>query len=219
MKEKRGAQTRLALIKAGLELFGERGVEATSTRMLSQKSGTNIAAINYHFGGKNELYSAVAEHICEAISQHMEPILTEMVAVDFDELGQHKAEHHCVELLSFMAKFFAEKDESYTAARIIMREQANPTEVFTIFYKNIMEPTQNTMDVLIAQATGQSPDSTNVKVQTHLFLGQVLGLRVARESFLRHLQKTKLSRHELTIIYGAIRMQVQAGLAAMRDKI
>lgn len=218
MKEKRGAQTRLALIEAGLELFGERGVEGTSTRMLSQKAGTNIAAINYHFGGKNELYIAIAEHICEAISQHMKPLHAKFIAIDVETLEQPQAEQYCIDILLFLARFYAEQDGLFRASRIIMREQASPTEAFTIFYKSIMEPIQNILDGLIAKATGHDRESHLIKVQTHLFLGQILGLRVARESFLRHLQKTELSRDELSIIYSAIRMQVQAGLSVMRER-
>lgn len=219
MKEKRGVKTRNALIEAGLELFGEFGIEGTSTRMLSQRAETNIAAINYHFGGKNELYCVVAEHICHVIKEHMKPAFSQIKMSDIDKIEQGQAEEHCIEILSCLAMFFAEKNEAYSASKIIMREQSKPTEVFAIFYKNVMAPTQKIITTLIAKATGHSPNIQLVKVHTHLFLGQALGLRVARESFLRHLEKAELSSEELSTIYVAVRMQVHAGLAAMRGEI
>lgn len=219
MNDKRGAKTKIALIEAGLELFGELGVEGTSTRMLSQHAGTNIAAINYHFGGKHELYLAVAEHICQMISAHLSPVVDKIVAQDLQHIDPLKAEQNCVDILLRLAEFFAEKREAYTASRIIMREQAKPTAVFTVFYENVMAPMQHTASLLIAKATGHNPETTLVKVQTHLFFGQALGLRVAREAFLRHLAKADLSAEELSTVYVAIEMQVRAGLTAMRESL
>jgi len=49
--------TKLALICAAGELFAEHGLEGTSVRGIADKAGVNIAAINYHFGGKDKLYT------------------------------------------------------------------------------------------------------------------------------------------------------------------
>ena len=53
--------TRLDLIEAGILLFGQKGFSATSVRELAALAGANIAAIAYHFGGKEELRLACAE--------------------------------------------------------------------------------------------------------------------------------------------------------------
>ncbi|MBN9445309.1 MAG: TetR family transcriptional regulator, partial [Bosea sp.] len=47
--------TRQALIRAGLDLFGRNGFDATSTREIAQAAGVNSAGIAYHFGGKDGL--------------------------------------------------------------------------------------------------------------------------------------------------------------------
>src|SRR5437763_14728279 len=64
----RGAQARLALLRAAVEVFGDSGLEAATTRDIAQRSGQNIAAIAYYFGGKEGLYLAVAEHLVELLS-------------------------------------------------------------------------------------------------------------------------------------------------------
>ncbi len=64
-KGNKNQDTRQSLIMAGLELFGEYGVNGTSTRMLAKHSGANIAAISYHFGSKEALYHAVIRYIAE----------------------------------------------------------------------------------------------------------------------------------------------------------
>lgn len=47
------------LLDAGEELFSEQGFDGTSTRQLTQKAECNLAAVNYYFGGKFELYLEV----------------------------------------------------------------------------------------------------------------------------------------------------------------
>ena len=44
------------LLDAAERLFGEHGFEATSVRDLTAEAGCNVAAVNYHFGGKDRLY-------------------------------------------------------------------------------------------------------------------------------------------------------------------
>ena len=53
--EGRGDATRLALIRAALDLFGAKGFEAASTRDVAAAAGANLASIAYHFGGKEGL--------------------------------------------------------------------------------------------------------------------------------------------------------------------
>ena len=65
----RGAQSRLGLLRAAAEVFGESSLESATTREIAQRANQNIAAIAYYFGGKEglRLYVAVAEHIVEVI--------------------------------------------------------------------------------------------------------------------------------------------------------
>ena len=51
------AGTKLALINAAGELFADHGLEGTSVRAIAEKAGANVAAINYHFGSKENLYA------------------------------------------------------------------------------------------------------------------------------------------------------------------
>lgn len=50
------AATRERLLDAAEKLFGERGFLATSVREITAQARCNIAAVNYHFGSKDNLY-------------------------------------------------------------------------------------------------------------------------------------------------------------------
>ena len=54
-----GVQTRENLLHAAENLFATRGFGSTSIRDIVDLVGCNIAAVNYHFGGKESLYLEV----------------------------------------------------------------------------------------------------------------------------------------------------------------
>ncbi len=52
-------ETRALILDAAQTLFAAHGFEATSMRMITTTAGVNLAAVNYHFGSKDELVRAV----------------------------------------------------------------------------------------------------------------------------------------------------------------
>lgn len=48
-------ETKSALLAAAKQLIGERGYASTSVRELAAVAGTNIGAVNYHFGSRENL--------------------------------------------------------------------------------------------------------------------------------------------------------------------
>jgi AcrR family transcriptional regulator len=49
-------QIRDVIIDSAEQLFAEKGYEGTSVRSITTLANCNVAAINYHFGGKDNLY-------------------------------------------------------------------------------------------------------------------------------------------------------------------
>ena len=73
--EGRGDATRLALIHAALDLFGAKGFEASSTRAVAAAAGANLGSIAYHFGGKQGLRLACADHVVATVRSFIGPTL------------------------------------------------------------------------------------------------------------------------------------------------
>src|SRR5438876_7809850 len=59
MKQRR--DTRSRILDVAEELFGELGLGRVSIRNITRKAKVNLAAINYHFGSKEDLITAVFE--------------------------------------------------------------------------------------------------------------------------------------------------------------
>lgn len=51
-----GGRARERLLDAAEKLFAERGYLAASVREITAAAGCNVAAVNYHFGGKDNLH-------------------------------------------------------------------------------------------------------------------------------------------------------------------
>ncbi len=64
-----GADTRETILDAAERLFAEQGYAATSLRQLTTLAEVNLAAVNYHFGGKEELTKAVLARRIEPINR------------------------------------------------------------------------------------------------------------------------------------------------------
>jgi TetR/AcrR family transcriptional regulator, regulator of cefoperazone and chloramphenicol sensitivity len=50
------ARTRESLLRAASDIFAEKGFRDATIAEISERAGTNIAAVNYHFGDKETLY-------------------------------------------------------------------------------------------------------------------------------------------------------------------
>ena len=68
--------TRTKLIETATPLFADNGLAGVSVRELAQAAGANVAAVSYHFGGKEGLYHAVLEYQFEPIAAALERIQT-----------------------------------------------------------------------------------------------------------------------------------------------
>lgn len=66
--------TRERLINAAGEIFAEKGFRSTTVREICDRANANLAAVNYHFGDKFQLYLAAVEeaHCCPVEFQNME---------------------------------------------------------------------------------------------------------------------------------------------------
>ena len=63
------ADTKTRILDAAELLFMEHGFEATSLRSLTSAANVNLAAVNYHFGSKEELFQAVLTRRLDPMNQ------------------------------------------------------------------------------------------------------------------------------------------------------
>ena len=77
--EARGpAATKDRILDAAEALFMEHGFEATSLRSITALASVNLAAVNYHFGSKEELFQAVLTRRLDPMNQARVALLTDL---------------------------------------------------------------------------------------------------------------------------------------------
>ena len=102
------ARTRDALIAAGTGLFAERGYDGVPVATIAAKARVNKAMINYHFGGKRNLYVAIVSATfseivsrVEALADSSRPapdLLRDLVAIVGDT-ATRRSPHFCTMML------------------------------------------------------------------------------------------------------------------------
>jgi len=131
-------QARDRLLDAAEKSFAEKGFDGTGVRELTAKAHCNIAAVNYHFGGKDNLYIEVFRRrlsaLCEARIRSIEQVMSR----SDDEVTLE-------ELLRAFAKSFVEPLVDQASGPVFMklmiREISDPRLPKRMFLEEMILPT------------------------------------------------------------------------------
>jgi AcrR family transcriptional regulator len=116
--------TKDRILGAAEELFAQHGFSGTSLRQVTSRADVNIAAVNYHFGSKENLVNEVFRRRMDEMSaqrlarlksatqQHpgeLEPVLAAFVE---PALALSKDQHGGAAFIRVIARAYAEKNDS-----------------------------------------------------------------------------------------------------------
>jgi AcrR family transcriptional regulator len=189
------------LLEVAIDQFGERGFEAASTREIARASGTAMSSITYHFGSKEGLYLAAAEHIGGAISARLgEPLNRAAGAAD---TSREDAVAALLGLLDGFAQMML-RPESAPWARFIMREQQAPTQAFERIWSGAMKPVARTFVRLVQRTRPDLPDR-EARATAILLIGQAMILRAGRASACRILEIETLDEESGALLRACLR--------------
>lgn len=205
--------TRAALIEAGLKLFGEKGYAATSTREIAAKAEANIGSIAYHFGGKEALRDACAEHIVKTVRGFAEPtIMAAPMPADASA-----AEEQLCAAIQRISGFLLASPETAGFVHFILRELQYSTTALDIIYHGVFEPVHKLLCRFWATATGEDAESEDVKIAVFTMIGQLVYFRIGREAVMRRLNWAELDQDETRKISQAVAVNIKAAIAARRS--
>jgi AcrR family transcriptional regulator len=209
----RGADTRNQLIEAGLDVFGRLGFEGASTREIARAAGANLAAIVYHFGGKEALHIAVAEHVAAGMAARIGTTIT-AINNPASTADAGAARDALRRLVGTLVDVLLGTAEAERWARFIAREQMQPTAAFDVIYR-VMSGAAEVATRLAAVALGRPADA-EVRLRVLTIMGQVLVFRVAHALVLRRMQWREIGDAERSAIKAIVLGQMDAVLATGR---
>lgn len=212
-KQATGAEaTRIALIEAGLKLFGERGYDSVSTRQIADLASANVGSIAYHFGGKPGLRLACAQHVAERIAALAAPALAAAEVPDDPRLAVAILEA----AVERFARFLVTSREASVYAAFIVREVMQPGEVVDLLYDTLIGRAHIRLCRLFAVATGLDPESVEVRAAVFSMLGQVLYFRIARPIVLRRMDWADIGPEEAETLVQVFKTNLKGLIAAHR---
>lgn len=206
-------QTRAALLRAGLRLFGRKGYEGTSTREIAALARANIGSIAYHFGGKEGLHLACADFIVETIQSIARPALAEIAAVAKPEDAAAGLKRSVERIVGF----FVASPEVGDFAQFILRELSVPGPAFERIYAGAIQPTHARLCRIWEQATGEPAESDATRIRMFMMIGQVVYFRIAREAVLRRMEWTDIGLDEARTIADIAVGNLDALLTRRKD--
>lgn len=209
--------TKAALVRAALKLFGRQGYDGTSTREIAAAAKANIGSIAYHFGGKEGLRAAVADHIVETIQSIANQALGGMAGPDPATLTAETARAQLKATLQGMVAFIVAKPEAGEIVQFMLRELADPTPTLDRIYGGLFEPTHKRLCVIWEHATGEPAESEGTRLAIFSLIGQAVYFRIGREPVLRRMGWTQIGKDEADKIIATLHGNLDAMLS-MREK-
>jgi len=197
------------LLEIAIDAFGKRGLEGASTRQIAAAAGTAMSSITYHYGGKEGLYLAAADHIAGRMAESLSPAMMVEIA-EGDALGARKAVHGMLDAL--LDKMIRKQTESWSL--FIVREQMNPTAAFSRLFDGPMGQMTRSLARFVRIAAG-IPDGEDSRIAAVTLFGQVLVVRASRATMLRLLDVEVID----DTLAAHLRTRVRANTDAILDAL
>ena len=168
--------TRALLLKHAEELFLAHGFEGVSIRQITEASGANVAAVNYHFNGKTSLYR-------EVLKQRLDSITLDKLAL-LKDLDERHSEANLEQILhSYIYSFFDAHFSSPDSDRflqIIYREMAPDAIASDLVAERLVIPIHQAFQKIITK-TCPELNEDHISRCISSITGQVLHFIRARE--------------------------------------
>jgi AcrR family transcriptional regulator len=206
--------TRERILDAALDLFGERGLTGTTVRDIAGRAKVNVAAISYHFGGKEELYRAVAETTAGAIEERVRSRAA--ASIDRPPENAEAALAALEHLVEAIVDVIVGPEEMRRVARFIIREQMQPTPAFEVLFGTLAR-LHVVACRLFGLAAGLDPEAPETRLRVFLVVGQAVFLRIAEAAVLRRMGLERYDEAFLAEVKATLKQHVRAVVAAARE--
>ena len=173
----RDRETRDRLLNVAARLFAARGFSKVTVRDICQKAHANVAAINYHFGGKTGLY----EEVLRAAIETMQGTTTAAREAGEERPAEEQLEAY---IAIFLERVVARAQDSWIH-QLMMREITDPTPALDLVIREVVRPRLAYLAAVIASLIGCRTDDQRVErcvlsvhAQIHALLNSPMATRL-----------------------------------------
>jgi TetR/AcrR family transcriptional regulator, regulator of cefoperazone and chloramphenicol sensitivity len=163
------SETRRRLLDAAGEVFAEKGFEQATVREICRRAKANIAAVNYHFGSKRKLYSAVFEYSQTCVDE----------LVQLSTAENESAEKRLREFVRQFLRRLLDSGRPSWHGRLLAREMSEPTESLAALVRSEIRPRYEILHGIVRELSGDAPPRVVAKCAASV-AGQMLHYHFAR---------------------------------------
>jgi AcrR family transcriptional regulator len=131
--EERVQATRERLLEAGKKLFAEHGFRHVTVRDIAREAEANIAAVNYHFGDKMQLYTSVLHAAVERVRAGIEASMRPAAGLPPEEQLRHY-------LHTSLVRMSMSEDTRTEMQRLFSHELMDPTPAGRVLADKMIKP-------------------------------------------------------------------------------
>jgi len=203
--------TRDRLFVAASELFAENGYRNATIADICKAANANIAAVNYYFGDKENLYNEVWRHAFATASS----------AYPFDgdlppNPSTEDALYGCASAI--LHRIFAE-DERGIFAKLLYYEMASPTLALDRIAKEVILPQSQYLVKIIREFMGKAISDDVLQICKHSIVGQCAFFNFSRPLRERVMGKKTMTEEEMEQTARHIARFSLGGLQAIKDSL
>jgi AcrR family transcriptional regulator len=161
-------ETHERLLNAATDLFAARGFAKVTVRDICRTARANVAAVNYHFGGKAGLYDAVLRMAIRIMQGTTEAAR---------QAGENRSPEQQLEayVTIFLQRVAAHSRDSWIH-QLMMRELSDPTHALDLVAEEVIQPRLAYLTSIIIKLLGCAEDDPRVARCLLSVNGQVLAL-------------------------------------------
>lgn len=155
--------TKSRIVEAAIEVFLERGYDATTIRDICDRAEVNLASVNYHFGSKDALRTAALESIMAANTESYPLDLGFNEATSPEERLRHF-------IRNLLRRIFPSDPVRARQSRLFWMELGNPSRALEPQVDRFMRPIKDTLEDIITEIIGPAGSET-----LRLCVGSIVG--------------------------------------------
>ena len=154
------SETSDRIIAAAGAVFAEQGFRNTTIRQITARADVNIAAVNYHFRDKNELYTRVLREAKKHVSW-----------IRIDNLRGNPETRLRAFIKAFVSSLLDPQRPSWHG-RVLGMEMANPTPALNVIVRELTGPLYHDVSALVDEVVEGKASPTKLDLFTVSVIGQ-----------------------------------------------
>jgi AcrR family transcriptional regulator len=201
--------TKSRIVEAAIEVFLEKGYDATTIRDICDRAEVNLASVNYHFGSKDALRTAALESIMAANTESYP------LADDLDETSPPE-ERLRLFIRNLLRRIFPKDPEHARRSRLFWMELGNPSRALEPQVERFMRPIKDSLEAIIAHIIGPA-DSETIRLCVGSIVGQQLFHAQNRAIMNQLYGEITYQPHDVELLAEHIFRFSLAGLNALKE--